>query len=89
MPKRDLVVGLQVMFERGEVRIAGNVPEHGKFLKELTGMRVKLSATGHASYGSRREGEHDDLVLAVAMACWRAKNYVQWDLHGSQPLPGM
>lgn len=89
VPKRDLVVGLQVMFEKGEVRIAGNVPEQGKFLKELMGMRVKVSAAGRDSYGSRREGEHDDLVLAVAMACWRAKTFVQWDLHGSQPLPGM
>jgi hypothetical protein len=25
------------------------------------------------SYGCWREGAHDDLVLAVALACWRAK----------------
>jgi len=89
VPKRDLLIGLQVMFEKGELRIAGNVPAQAVFLKELAGMQVKQSASGHHSYGSRREEDHDDLVLAVAMACWRAKSYVQWDLHGSQRLPGI
>jgi hypothetical protein len=32
-------------------------------------MRVKISTAGHDSY-SAREGAHDDLVLAVAMAVW-------------------
>lgn len=85
VPKRDLVVGLQVMFEKGEMRIAGNVPEYGKFLKELGGMRVKVSASGHDSYGNRRQGEHDDLVLAVAMACWRAKQPNRWNWFGGRP----
>ena len=26
--------------------------------------------TAHDSYGAWREKEHDDLVLAVALACW-------------------
>jgi phage FluMu gp28-like protein len=89
VPKRDLVIGLQVMFEKEEVQISGSMAETGKFMKELMGMRVKVSAAGHDSYGSRREGSHDDLVLAAALGCWRAKTYVRWDLHGSRPLPGM
>jgi hypothetical protein len=89
VPKRDLIVGLQVMFEQGEVEIAGSIPETEKFVKELMGMQVKISAAGNDQYGSWRDGEHDDLVLAAALGCWRAKRYVRWDLHGSQPLPGM
>ncbi len=27
-------------------------------------------ATAHDSYSHWREGDHDDLVLATAMACW-------------------
>jgi len=52
-------------------------------------MQVRVSATGHEQYGSWRDGEHDDLVLAVAMACWRAKTYIRWMLDGTEPLPGM
>jgi len=89
VPKRDLIVGLQVMFEKGDVEIAANIPQKEKFVKELMGMQVRVSATGHEQYGSWRDGEHDDLVLAVAMACWRAKTYIRWTLEGTEPLPGM
>jgi hypothetical protein len=89
VPKRDLIVGLQVMFEAGDVEIAGTIPDTEKFVKELMGMQVKVSAAGHDSYGAWRDGEHDDLVLAAALGCWRAKTFVRWDLHGCNPLPGM
>ncbi len=35
-------------------------------------MDVKISDRGRVSYGRSREGEHDDLVIATALACWRA-----------------
>lgn len=73
VPKRDLVMGLQVLLETGELRIAERLREGETFVKELTGMRVKVSATGHDSYAAWREGSHDDLVLAAALACWRAR----------------
>lgn len=31
-------------------------------------------ATGHDSYEAWRDGDHDDLVLSLAMACWFAEN---------------
>ena len=33
-------------------------------------MEVKVSAAGNEQFGAWREGQHDDLVLAVALACW-------------------
>jgi len=73
VPKRDLVVGLQVMLEAGSLRIAAELREAEAFVQELTNMRVKISASGHESFAAWREGAHDDLVLAVALACWRAR----------------
>jgi hypothetical protein len=35
-------------------------------------MKIDLT-TGHDSYGQWREGQHDDLVLAVALATWWAE----------------
>src|SRR6266702_4147009 len=39
-------------------------------------MDVKISDRGRVSYGRSREGEHDDLVIATALACWRARRKV-------------
>ena len=85
MPKRDLLVGLQVMFDLGQLQIARGLPETEVLMKELMGMRVRMSAAGHESYGSGREGRHDDLVLAVALACWRAKQRNRWNWFGGRP----
>ena len=40
-------------------------------VQELLNFRVTIDPrTAHDSYAAWREGMHDDLVLAVAMACW-------------------
>jgi hypothetical protein len=85
VPKRDLLVGLQLLFDTGQLRIARGLPETEILVKELMGMRVKMSSTGHDSYGSGGEAAHDDLVLAVALACWRAKEPVNWNWFGGRP----
>jgi len=41
--------------------------------KEMMDMRVKATPAGNEQFGAWREGEHDDLVFAVALACWGAK----------------
>ena len=43
------------------------------FIKELQAFRVKISISGHDSYEAHREGDHDDLVLAVAIGAWVAE----------------
>lgn len=38
---------------------------------ELQNFKVKINPeTAHDSYGAWREGQHDDLVLAVALGLW-------------------
>ena len=40
-------------------------------VKELLNFRVKINiSTAHDSYEAWREGDHDDLVLSVALSCW-------------------
>jgi hypothetical protein len=73
VPKRELVVGLQVMLETGALRIAAGLKEGETFAKELTEMRVRVSEGRREQFGAWREGTHDDLVLATALACWRAR----------------
>lgn len=73
VPKRDLIAAVQVLFEQNRLSIAAGLPRAKTLLDELMAMRVKVSGNGQDQYGAWREGAHDDLALAVAMACWRAK----------------
>jgi hypothetical protein len=73
VPKRDLITGLRLLLEQGMLKIAAAL-EHGPTLvNELADMRVKVTAAGNEQYEAWREGTHDDLVLAVALACWGLK----------------
>lgn len=76
MPKRDLVMGLQVMFEERKLEIAASLRDAATLVGELMSMRVSLSAKGHDRYAAAsgaREGPHDDIVPTVALAAWRAR----------------
>ena len=42
-------------------------------VRELQNFQVKLTAAANETFGVWREGQHDDLVLAVALACWWAE----------------
>jgi len=81
VPKRDLISGLQIAAQNDALKVASGL-EHGPVLaQELQDFKVKIdSRTGHDSYGSWREGSHDDLILATAIALWTAE-------HRDQPKP--
>jgi hypothetical protein len=70
VPKRDLITGPLVLFQRGRLQISGQLPESETLVRELLNIRVKISLAAHDTYGAWREGEHDDLVFAAALACW-------------------
>lgn len=71
VPKRDLVGALSVAFQTGALKIASSLPEAKTLVDELLNFKVKINVkTAHDSYEAWREGVHDDLVLAVALALW-------------------
>ena len=73
VPKRDLIIGLQLVLQRGELQIAGKLPFAEKLVEEMMAMEVRVSAAGNEQYAAWREGTHDDLVFAVALAYWSAQ----------------
>jgi hypothetical protein len=73
VPKRDLIVSLQVLLQRGGLRIAAGMPLGPILVEEMAAMRVRPTAGGHEQFGAWREGAHDDLVFAVALAHWGAQ----------------
>jgi hypothetical protein len=65
------VAAVQVLLQNGRLKIAEGLELAPTLRKELLNFRVKVNpATAHDSYEHWREGDHDDLVLATAMACW-------------------
>jgi hypothetical protein len=46
------------------------MPEAAMLVRELHEMRVKIGPSGREQWGAWRKGEHDDLVMAVALAAW-------------------
>ncbi len=70
VPKADLVGTLQLLLGDGRLKWAATLPLRAELEAELADFRVKLTAAAHESYGAWREGQHDDLVLALALASW-------------------
>jgi hypothetical protein len=70
VPKRDLVGVVQVCLQTSRLKIASALPEAATLTAELQNFQVKITDAAHDTYGAWREGTHDDLVLAVALALW-------------------
>jgi hypothetical protein len=80
VPKRDLASVVQVLLQSSRLRIGEGLAHARTLTEELVNFRVKITLAGHDSYGTGaewREGNHDDLVLALALACWRGEYGVQ------------
>ena len=69
VPKRDLMTALQLGLEEGEVRLAGRMKDIGSLIRELIDVRV-----AGERIGADKSGQHDDLVIAVALAVWKARH---------------
>ncbi len=71
VPKRDLVSAVKVPLQNGRLSVAPTLAHAATLRAELANFRMKIDpATAHDSYSHWRDGDHDDLVLATAMACW-------------------
>jgi phage FluMu gp28-like protein len=74
VPKRNLVSALQAALQTGTLKIASSLELAEVLRQELLNFRIKINlSTGHDSYEAWREGDHDDLVLAAALAVWAAR----------------
>jgi len=69
VPKRELISNLSLLLENGSLRFSHKLPASAQLLRELTVFRTAMSRNGSPTY-SAPSGEHDDLVLALALALW-------------------
>ena len=89
VPKRDLIAGVQVLLEQGEMKIARDLRDSGALVRELMDVKMTMSGAGHVRLGADGSGEHDDLVIALALACWMANRKVKPEVIGRRRIPGL
>ncbi len=68
VPKKALLRPLVASTEEGRLKVAKGLPEAEALLRELEAFRRRITESGHSAFEG--VGEHDDLVIAVALACW-------------------
>jgi hypothetical protein len=69
VPKRELVFCLQGLLRSKRLQIAP-LPERSALALELMAFQVRVTKSGNETFAARTERDHDDLVLAVALATW-------------------
>jgi hypothetical protein len=79
VPKKELVGVLQVLLQTRRLRIAQALPEAAILAKELETFQVKITEAANVVFGAWREGQHDDLVLAVALAAWAGERALPYE----------
>lgn len=72
VPKRDLVAAAQVPLHQKILKFA-DVPLRETLVQEMINFKIKITESAHDTYGAWRDGEHDDIIFAVMLACWAAK----------------
>ena len=72
--KRQLVSAISAVVHSGRILVAKDQPEAAALIREMSTFKSKINInTGNESFEAHRERDHDDLVLAVAIACWAAE----------------
>jgi hypothetical protein len=71
VPKINLVSRIQALLHDERLKILKSLPDAKVLASELQDFRAQVTDTGYWRFGAR-EGKHDDLVLALAIALWRA-----------------
>lgn len=68
--KTDIIGALSFRLLTNTLRIPANLPHRDLLFHELLHFRAKFSPTGHLRLESQRPEDHDDLLIALALACW-------------------
>lgn len=76
VPKKELASTLQVLLQRGRVKLPTRTADptvnqlNQTLEREMLAFSMKISTTGHATFEAWREKEHDDLVLGLGLGLW-------------------
>jgi hypothetical protein len=75
--RRELAATLQVLLQSRRLRVSPALSESATLVRELAAFNWKAATAAEEELNTWREGAHDDLVLAVAVAAWIAERALQ------------
>jgi hypothetical protein len=73
VPKKELVSTLQVLLAARRLKVAPTLAAAPTLVRLLANCQVEVTRTAHETFGSWRDGQHADLVPALALAVWYAE----------------
>ena len=71
VPKLSLISRLKLYSIKGNYEYTKTYPTRQILVRELQDFKVEYTAAGNITFNAR-VGKHDDLLLALAIACWVA-----------------
>ncbi len=86
VPKRELVSNLAILLQADRLKISNALLGAARLVEELQNFKMKITLAGNETYEAWRESDHDDLVIATAMACWYGEKKTYSILH-LPPMP--
>ena len=66
-----LISTIQALLHDGRLKIHKDLPDIAALVDEMNNIQASVTDSGYWKFGVR-SGKHDDLVLALAIALWRA-----------------
>ncbi|MBM3740359.1 MAG: hypothetical protein FJW39_31780 [Acidobacteria bacterium] len=69
VPKTELLSKLRIWIETGVLEVAAALPHATRLRDELLNLRRDISRSGE-TFEPAHSRQHDDLVMALALACW-------------------
>jgi hypothetical protein len=78
IPKVELIGALRVLYEAGRLKMAKDLDLVPTLLEEFRAVKMRPPRIDPNDPESWREGQFDDLILAVALAAWRASRNVPY-----------
>lgn len=72
VPKRVLVSCVAIALQQRALKISRGIQDAPVLVRELENFKAKITKSGHETFEAWRDGDHDDLVLAMALCVWWA-----------------
>lgn len=73
VPKADLVAAIRLVIQGKRITMDARLPLGELLKRELADFETRITPSGNETFGAYREGQHDDIVLATAIAIWLAE----------------
>ncbi len=75
VPRKELVSTMQILLQGRRLKVSPSLPHSQLLAEELAQFKSKAKAVSEETLEAWREGPHDDLVLAVAIAAWESEHH--------------